>query len=75
MPRLARRNRAPMFGGADDETVKDVAGQSPAVGMGDMGDPALDAGIQLGEADFGQGSAKADRVSTPSPRFAGRGQG
>jgi hypothetical protein len=45
MPRLPRRNRAPVFGGADDETVEDVAAQSPAVGMGDMGDPALDAGV------------------------------
>ena len=52
MPRLPRRDRAPVFGGADDETVEDVAAQSPAVGVGDMGDPALDAGIQLGEADF-----------------------
>jgi hypothetical protein len=33
-----------MFGEADDETVEDVAAQPPAVGMGDMGDPALDAG-------------------------------
>jgi hypothetical protein len=41
MPRLPRHNHAPVFGGADDETVEDVAAQSPAVGMGDMGDPAL----------------------------------
>ena len=45
MPRLPRRDRAPMFGGADDETVEDVAAQPPAVGVGDMGDPALDAGV------------------------------
>ena len=50
MPRLSRRDRALLFSGADDETVEDVAAQSPAVGMGemgDMGDPALDAGVQL----------------------------
>jgi hypothetical protein len=41
-----------MFGGADDETIWDVAAQSPAVGVANMGDPALDAGVQLGEADF-----------------------
>ena len=52
MPRLPRRDRAPMFSGADDETVEDMAAQPPAVGLTDMGDPALDAGIQLGEADF-----------------------
>jgi hypothetical protein len=29
-----------------------MAAQPPAVGVTDMGDPALDAGVQLGEADF-----------------------
>jgi hypothetical protein len=52
MPRLPRRDRAPMFGGADDETVEHMAAQPPAIGVTDMGDPALDAGVQLGEADF-----------------------
>jgi hypothetical protein len=45
MPCLPSRDRAPVFGGADDDTVEDVPAQSPAVGMGDMGDPALDAGV------------------------------
>jgi len=52
MPRLPRPDRAPIFSRTDDETVEGVAAQPPAVGMGDMGDPALDAGVQLGEADF-----------------------
>jgi hypothetical protein len=33
MPRLPRRDRAPVLSGADEETVEDVAAQSPAVGM------------------------------------------
>jgi formylglycine-generating enzyme required for sulfatase activity len=45
MPRLPRRDRALVFAGADDEAVEDVAAQSPAVGVGDIGDPALDAGV------------------------------
>jgi len=52
MPRPPRRDRAAVFGGADGEGVEDVAAQSPAVGVADMGDPALDGGIQLGKADF-----------------------
>jgi hypothetical protein len=37
---------------ADDKTVEDVVAQPAAAGVAEMGDPALDAGIQLGEADF-----------------------
>jgi hypothetical protein len=47
-----RLSRAAMGGRADHETVEDMAAQPPAVGVIDMGDPALDAGTQLGEADF-----------------------
>ena len=41
-----------MFGGADDERLQHMAAQAPAVGVGDMGDPALNGGVQFGEADL-----------------------
>jgi hypothetical protein len=38
-----------------------MAAQPPAVGVTDMGDPALDAGVQLGEADFARMIGRSPR--------------
>jgi hypothetical protein len=44
-----------------------MAAQPPAVGVTDMGDPALDAGIQLSKADLA-------RMIGREPRAAGDGR-
>src|SRR5512132_3420672 len=41
-----------MFGGADGERLKDMAARAPTVGVADVVDPALDAGIEFGIADL-----------------------
>jgi hypothetical protein len=45
------RQRPAMLGGTDRQRFQDPLPQPPAVGMADVGDPAADAGVQLGEAD------------------------
>jgi len=37
----------------------------PAVGVTDMGDPALDAGVQLGEVDFARKIGREPRPASP----------
>jgi len=44
--------RAAVLGGTDHQRVEHPLAQSPAVGMADVGDPAADAGVDLGEADL-----------------------
>ncbi len=54
---MPARDCSAVFGGADRQRFENVAAEAPAVGMADVVDPALDAGVQLGEADL----ARRDR--------------
>jgi hypothetical protein len=62
---LARRDRPAVFGGTDRQRVEDVAAQAPAIGVADMGDLALDAGIELGIADFAGVICSQPRAQPP----------
>ncbi|MGZ9159370.1 MAG: hypothetical protein ACXW36_10980, partial [Nitrospira sp.] len=46
-PLLACRDRAAVLGRANCERLQDMAAQASAVGVADVGNPALDAGVEF----------------------------
>jgi hypothetical protein len=44
------RKRSPVLGGTNRQGVEHPLAQPPAVGVTDVGDPAADSGVDLGEA-------------------------
>ena len=57
-----------VLGGADDQRLQDVPAQAPAVGVTNVVDPALDAGIELGEADLAGVIGRQPRPQPPVRR-------